>query len=130
MIAQRWRGFFSTNLESVRKDVECTFGILKKRWRVLNNGILFRDINVCDKVFTTCCCLHNFLLDLMERNHTRVGRGGPLENDGIWLSGGNTLTNDVDDTNAVLANKFVRRRAILAMHLRVSREIGPIGDGN
>ena len=30
-------GFFSTNLESVRKDVECTFGILKKRWKVLNN---------------------------------------------------------------------------------------------
>ena len=28
-------GFFSTNLESIRKDVECTFGILKKRWRVL-----------------------------------------------------------------------------------------------
>ena len=41
---------FPTNLESVRKDVECTFGILKKRWRVLNNGILFRDIDVCDKV--------------------------------------------------------------------------------
>jgi len=65
----------------------------------------------------------------MERNHTRVGRGGPLENDGIWLSG-NTVRDDVDDTNAVLANKFVRRRAILAMHLRVSREIGPIGDEN
>ncbi len=26
-------GYFSTNLESVRKDVECTFGILKKRWK-------------------------------------------------------------------------------------------------
>ena len=25
-------GFFLTNLESVRKDMECTFGILKKRW--------------------------------------------------------------------------------------------------
>ena len=33
---------------------------------------------------------------------------------------------DVDDTNAVLANKFVRRHAILAMHLWVLREIGPI----
>jgi hypothetical protein len=97
---------------------------------VLNNGILFCDIDVCDKVFTTCYCLHNFLLDLMERNNTRVGRGGPLENDGIWLSGNTVTDHNVDDTNAVLANKFVRRRAILAMHLRVSREIGPIGDGN
>ena len=26
------RGHYNTNLESVRKDVECTFGIQKKRW--------------------------------------------------------------------------------------------------
>ena len=31
-------GYFSTNIESVRKDVECTFGILKERWRILNNS--------------------------------------------------------------------------------------------
>ena len=105
--------------------MECTFGILKKRWRVLNNGILFRDIDVCDKVFTTCYCLHKFLLNLMERHNVRVGRGGPLENDGIWLSG-NTATNHDVETNTILANKFVRRREILAMHLRVLREIGPI----
>jgi hypothetical protein len=61
----------------------------------------------------------------MERHNTRVGRGGPLENDGIWLSG-NTATDHDVDTNAFLSNKFVRRRAILAMHLRVLREIGPI----
>jgi hypothetical protein len=59
----------------VRKDVECTFGILKKHWRVLNNGILFRDINVCDKVFMTCCCLQNILLNLMERT---LGLGGEV----------------------------------------------------
>ena len=117
--------FFSTNLESVRKDVECTFGILKKCWRVFNNEILFCDIDVCDKVFTTCCCLHNFLLNLMEKHNVWVGRGGPLENDGIWLSG-NTATDHDVETNTILANKFVRRRAILAMHLRVLRDIGPI----
>ena len=31
-------GYFLTNLESVQKDVKCTFGILKKRWKVLNHG--------------------------------------------------------------------------------------------
>jgi hypothetical protein len=30
------KGFFSTQIESVRKDVECVFGILKKRWRILD----------------------------------------------------------------------------------------------
>lgn len=37
-------GFFSTNLESVRKDVKCTFGIFKKSWRILEYGIHYRDI--------------------------------------------------------------------------------------
>ena len=32
----------------MRKDVECTFGILKKRWRVLNNGLMYQDIKVCE----------------------------------------------------------------------------------
>ncbi len=41
-------GYFSTNLESVRKDVESTFGILKKQWNVLNNGFYYRDINICE----------------------------------------------------------------------------------
>ncbi len=56
----------------------------------------------------------------MEWHNTRVRRGGPLENDGIWLSG-NTATNHDVDTNAILGNKFVKRCAILAMHLRVLR---------
>ncbi len=34
-------GYFSTNLESVRKDVECIFGIIKKRWRILDHGFKF-----------------------------------------------------------------------------------------
>lgn len=33
-------GYFSTNLEGVRKDIE-TFGILKKHWRILDFGILY-----------------------------------------------------------------------------------------
>ena len=77
-------GFFSTNLESVQKDVECTFGILKKLRKVLNNGVLFHGIAVCEKMFTTCCCLHNFLLDLMERSKVCAGRGGPLTDDGFF----------------------------------------------
>ncbi len=34
-------GYFSSNLESVRKDVECIFGIMKKRWACLDYGIKF-----------------------------------------------------------------------------------------
>ena len=49
------QGFFSTNLESVRKDVECTFDILKKRWQVLNNGLHYCDIRTCERIFNACC---------------------------------------------------------------------------
>jgi len=55
---------------------------------------------------------YNFLLlNLMERHNVRVGRGGPLENDGIWLSG-NTATDHDLETNTILGNKFVMRHAI------------------
>ena len=79
--------YFSTHLEGVRKDVECTFGILKKRWRILNNGFFHRDMVICEKIFITCCWLNNFMLDVMERTNVRVGRGAPIGVDGIWLSG-------------------------------------------
>jgi hypothetical protein len=30
---------WSKLLESMRKDVKCTFGILKERWRILKSGM-------------------------------------------------------------------------------------------
>jgi hypothetical protein len=64
---------------------------LKKRWRVLNSGMLYQDIGVCEKIFVACCCPHNFLLEVMERNNVRIGRGGPLGDDCMWLDGHTTL---------------------------------------
>ena len=50
-------------IESMRKDVECTFGILKGRWRILKVGISLLDIKSVDKIWLTCCALHNMLLE-------------------------------------------------------------------
>ncbi len=47
----------------MRKDVECTFGILKGRWRILKTGVRLHGIQVVDKVWLTCCTLHNWLLE-------------------------------------------------------------------
>jgi len=59
-----WPEFcFSKWIESMRKDVKCTFGILKGRFRVLKTGISLHGIDVCDNVWYTCCALHNFLLE-------------------------------------------------------------------
>jgi hypothetical protein len=53
---------FSEWLESMRKDVECTFGILKGRFLLLKYGIRSQSIAHCDKIWLTCCALHNKLL--------------------------------------------------------------------
>jgi hypothetical protein len=115
------QGYFSTNLESIRKDVECTFGILKKRWRVLNNGFYYRDIKTCETIFVTCCCLNNFMVDLMERSNVRVGRGVPIGDDGIWLDG-HTANNSTDTSELALSKQFAKRRSLLAKHLHVFRQ--------
>jgi len=63
MSSNRMEIRFSEWLESIRKNVECTFGILKQRWRILKTGIRIHSLEIADKIFKTCCALHNFLLD-------------------------------------------------------------------
>ncbi len=51
-------------LKSIRKDVECTFGILKGRWRMLKSGVKIHGVDLVDNIWFTCCALHNWLLDV------------------------------------------------------------------
>lgn len=55
---------FSQWLESMRKDVECTFGTLKGRWHVLKAGIRLFKLQDADHIWATCCALHNLLLEV------------------------------------------------------------------
>lgn len=50
--------------QSMRKDVECTFGILKGRWRVLKTGICLQGEEIVDRIWLTCCALRNWLLEI------------------------------------------------------------------
>ncbi|CAM9899303.1 unnamed protein product, partial [Ectocarpus sp. 8 AP-2014] len=52
---------FSRTLESVRKDVECFFGILKGCFRILKLRLGYRSKEDIDNIFSTCCILHNML---------------------------------------------------------------------
>lgn len=61
---------FSRWVESLRKDVECTFGIMKGRFRILKTGVPLHGVAVCDRVWLTCCALHNFLLEEDGLNET------------------------------------------------------------
>lgn len=56
--------FWSCQLESVRKDIECCFGILKGRYRILRTPISVQDHRTVDDIFYSCCVLHN--MNLMD----------------------------------------------------------------
>ncbi len=48
----------------MHEDVECTFGILKGRRRILKTGIRVYGVDKVDDIWLTCCALHNWLLDI------------------------------------------------------------------
>ena len=54
--------WFSEWIESMRKDIKCTFGSMKQRFHVLKYGILLHKIANSDKVWSACFSLHNMLL--------------------------------------------------------------------
>ncbi len=71
----RLEDYYSANLESMRKDVECVFGILKARWTCLDEGFKYHDITCCRKIFVTCCVLHNMMLNKMVRDEKALPIG-------------------------------------------------------
>ena len=75
--------YFSQWLESVRKDVECTFGILKGRWRILKGRIRLHGTAAADKVWATCCALHNMLLEVDGGDDEWTGKLGQLNEEDI-----------------------------------------------
>jgi hypothetical protein len=55
--------YWSEFLESIRKDVERTFGILKKRFVFLKNANQYHDGALIGQAMWTACGLHNMILD-------------------------------------------------------------------
>jgi hypothetical protein len=115
-------GYFSTNLEGVWKDVQCTFGNLKKHWRILNNGLKYCDMKVCKKIFVVCCCLHNFLLEQREIGSPKVGRGCPIGDNGIFLDSHTEQPGMATKMGLLL--QFGKRCMLLATHLKVFCKLG------
>lgn len=53
---------FNNRLSRARKTIECTFGILTSKWRILSKPIE-TDILVADNIIKCVCVLHNTILD-------------------------------------------------------------------
>ena len=56
---QRW----SKKAESTRKDVERTFGMTQRRFRILHYPFTLRDVRDIPYVVVTCFTFHNMLFD-------------------------------------------------------------------
>ncbi len=100
-------------IESVCKDVECTFGILKGSFRILKIPSLFSWEDMVNNVFITCCMLHNMILIqdnamcdweinaswAMEGQHDDNNVGLPLGDSS------NTIVQSHTDASAVCINR-------------------------
>ena len=104
---------FSKWLESMRKDVECTFGIMKTRFRILKTGIPLHGIEATDMVWLTCCALHNFL----------------LEQDGFdskWSCNQFVIDGQQNDSSGDKDDRFAdRQTANLVVQDKVAEEVEP-----
>lgn len=57
-LAWAWSRWFG----STRKDAECLFGSLKRRFRILRDPLPFQYAQDCHNVMWMCCVFHNILL--------------------------------------------------------------------
>jgi len=71
-------------VESMWKDFECTFGILKGWFHILKTGIRLHSLKAADQIWKTCCALHNWLLEtdgldkFFDQDGTESEWEGPL----------------------------------------------------
>ena len=85
---------FNKRLSRSRKTVECAFGIMTAKWRLLSKEIE-TDADLVDRIIKCICVLHNVIIDRegMDHNYTEVScensavvwetRGRP-SNDAKW----------------------------------------------
>ncbi len=92
---------------------------MKKQWSLLNSGMRFRDIKVCNRIFATCCILHNIMLkDVQsEMNPDRIHRGLSVDESGLWLEGASDIPAPTTGNDRLLARRWEKRRNALLEHL-------------
>jgi hypothetical protein len=71
---QKW----SSHLESIRKDIERTFGSIKQRFGYLVNQITLQAAHSLEQMFNGCCVLHNIILDYSGTDNWRKRAVGGL----------------------------------------------------
>ena len=81
---------FGKHLESVRKDSECTFGSLKKRFCSLKAWTELRLLEDIKNQFVMCCIIHNILLEhdgFLDADYSPEAHVAPIgvRGDRMWV---------------------------------------------
>lgn len=87
------RLYFNQRLSRARKTIECSFGILYAKWRILSKAIE-TDEKVADMIVKAICILHNIIIDSegFER-HLNTVTGYDIDNNAFrpsWNARGRT----------------------------------------
>lgn len=110
---------WSEMMESLRKDVERVFGVLKQRFRVLKLGFGLQRFEAMERAFHTCCALHNYLL---LRDESDLDLANPLSHDLVERMHGYNPRAPVDAPRDQPKRKLARcpahlnRRVLLKKH--------------
>jgi len=114
---------WSEMVESLRKDVECTFGILKALFAILKYGSRFTDMRVMDNIFKTCCTIYNQKL---------LARGGdePWVHLSTFEAGERNLSVVEEDTNSNYPDIFNRLEVERSNVRALDFEMSGIGPGD
>ena len=104
---------FSKWLERVRKDIECFFGRIKGRFRILKLPLPFRHKTDIDNVWFTCCVLHNLLhefdgLDNLEPDVHWAGDDGLHD---AWIADSETDVSTVGARTESIEGETIERES-------------------
>ena len=108
---------FSKGRESARKDMECFFGTLKIRFRILKLAVTYQQQKRIDNMFFACSILHNMLhtYDVMDGLEESVNWVGSIELQNTW--------EHHPDSSSVGTKDFNEKPQIEAGHALLKRQL-------
>ena len=74
-VTQKARDNYNYYLSQLRINIECCFGMLVNKFRVLTRSLETTSLSRAILTFRVCCCLHNFIID--DRLDSAVNRNEP-----------------------------------------------------
>lgn len=104
------RRVFNYRLSRARRTVECAFGVLTNKWRVLHTPILVEP-EFCDNIVKACCILHNFVRKRDGSNYEDAELNCDVQLPNLQFNGRNVSSRGVEIRDNY-ANYFMNEGAV------------------